>query len=585
MNTEPGAVLRKFLGTSVLLAGLLVCHHGVCSEAGFDVAKELKRADQLIKSDPKQARSVLWALESARFEPAQRLHFQLLKASVLGYFNQHRERVSYVNGFIDAVQDPDIKSKFLYQLSESYIAIGAFEPALDVMNTSIELLPRVTDTIAKIDTLQSAITLLISLHAYDEALTYADRMYDLPVPEQDLRAKCIAGGDRVEIYMLKNQRAAARAQMHEAVEMCDRTGWTFISLIVKTFSVIDLIDNQEYEHGIAAGLPVLSSFGSPAIGLDYVSRLEEALARAYLQTGRLPSAEKYGLLAYQHAESQKLVLQMEKSLETLSQIKRAEAQYESAFGYAQQALLQKNALLDEQLQKNIAYQRVKFSMTDQLNHVSLLEKQNKFLAMEQQLEKKNSQNLWLIIALAVFVTTALGLYLWTVIRQKNLLRSKSQIDGLTRISNRSHFMTCADQLVNVRADAVSLILFDMDLFKRVNDSFGHPAGDWVLSTTCQVVSGVLRPGDVFGRLGGEEFAICLPKTDVASAFKLAEACRAAIAAINTAPCGFQFSLSASFGIASLPANHTGHFANLLVAADKALYQAKANGRNCVAVQT
>lgn len=565
----------------MLLAGLLVCQAGA---AGIDAATELKHADQLIKTDPQKARGVLSAIESAHFDPAQRLHFQVLKASVLGYFNQHRERLSYVNGFIDTVQDPDIKSKFLYQLSESYVATGAFEPALDVMNTSIELLPRVTDTIAKMDTLQSAITLLISLHAYDEALSYADRMYDLPVAGQDLKAKCIAGGDRVEIYMLKNQRAAARAQIREAVESCDKTGWTYISLIVKAFAAIDLIDNQEYQHGIAAGLPVLSSFGSQAMGLDYVSRLEEALARAYLQTGRLAAAEKYGLLAYQHAESQKLVMQMEKSLETLSQIKRAQAQYESAFGYAQQALLQKNALLDEQLQKNVAYQRVKFSMTDQLNHVSLLEKQNKILAIEQQLEKKNSQNLWLIITLAVIITAALGLYLWTVIRQKNLLRSKSQIDGLTRISNRSHFMQCAEQLVNLRSDAVSLILFDMDLFKRVNDSFGHPAGDWVLSTTCQVVGGVLRRGDVFGRLGGEEFAICLPNTDAATAFKLAQACRAVIAAINTEPCGFQFSLSASFGIASLPANHTGQFANLLVAADKALYQAKADGRNCVAVQ-
>lgn len=567
--------------------GLFGSHFCVFAEDDVDVANELNRVDHLVAIDPQQARTALAKLESrrSRFDQPQTLHFQLLNASVLGYFNLHQDRVAYVTGFIDAVQDPDIKSKFLYQLSVSYVALGQYEPALDVMNTSVALLPRVTDTIAKMDTLQSAVILLNALHAYDEALSYANRMYDIPGVNQDLRAKCIAAGDRAEIYKFLNRRSLARAQMREAVELCDRNGWTYVSVVVKALAAIDLIDNEEYETGIAAGLPVIRGFPSSMLGVDYVSDLEEALARAYLRTGRLPSAEQYGLLAYQHASSQKLVQQTEKSLETLEQIKRAQGQYSAALDYAERALIQKNALLDDRLQKNIAYQRVKFSMQDQSNQVSLLEKKNKILAIEKQLEKKNSENLWLILVLAFFIVTALGVYLWKVTLQKNFFRRTTQIDGLTRIANRSHFIASADRVVTGRTGFVSLIVFDMDFFKLVNDSFGHAAGDWVLSAVCQIVSAELRKGDLFGRLGGEEFAICLPNTDAPTALQLAQRCREVIATIDSSPCGFQFDLSASFGVATMGLDDLGTYADLLEAADKALYQAKSDGRNCVAVHS
>ncbi len=580
------AAILRFFSVFALLITLWGYHFDACASSDPDLEQELNRVGQLLKADPQQARTALSELELAqsRFTPQQTLHFQILKASVLGFFDQHHERVAYITKFIDSVQDPNSKSKLLYQLSSSYAVLGEYEPALDAMNTSIALLPRVTDPIAMLATLHAAVTMLKSLHAYSEALSYANRLYDLPVLNQDLSAKCIASGDRVELYMLLNQRSLAREQMTEAIDLCDRNGRTYVSLIVKALAAIDLIDHQEFGNGINAGLPALHAFPSSMLGLDYVSRLEEGLARAYLQTGRLAEAEQYGLLAYQHAESQRLVQETEKSLGTLVQIKKAKGQYPAALGYAELALAQQNILLDEQLQKNVAYQRVKFSVQDQQNQVTLLEKKNKILAIEKQLEKKNSQNLWLIIALGLVGAAALCFYLWKVIRQKNFLRHKTEIDGLTHISNRSHFVSSAEQAVNSRTGIVSLILFDMDFFKRINDSFGHPVGDWVLRKVCQTVSASLRAGDLFGRIGGEEFAICLPNTDPAMAWQLAQRCRVAISEIDTEPSGVQFSLSASFGVASIGQHDSGHYANLMEAADKALYQAKSDGRNCVSAR-
>jgi len=100
---------------------------------------------------------------------------------------------------------------------------------------------------------------------------------------------------------------------------------------------------------------------------------------------------------------------------------------------------------------------------------------------------------------------------------------------------------------------------------------------------CQAVSEVLRKGDLLGRLGGEEFAICMPAADIHVAKQLAERCRLAIAAIDTEASGFRFPLTASFGIATIDTHTVSTFEALMESADKALYKSKADGRNCVSV--
>jgi len=119
----------------------------------------------------------------------------------------------------------------------------------------------------------------------------------------------------------------------------------------------------------------------------------------------------------------------------------------------------------------------------------------------------------------------------------------------------------------------------MDEFKQINDTYNHATGDWVLKTVSATISHCLRAQDLFGRLGGEEFAICLPNTPEHEAMVLAERCRSAIADIDSAPSGFKFSISASFGIAVRPPNGRASFEETLAAADQALYRAKHLGRN------
>lgn len=126
---------------------------------------------------------------------------------------------------------------------------------------------------------------------------------------------------------------------------------------------------------------------------------------------------------------------------------------------------------------------------------------------------------------------------------------------------------------------VSLIMIDIDHFKRVNDTYGHKTGDEVLQLTAQVINEDLRGVDTLGRYGGEEFVVILPQADVEGATIMAERIRASIERKQMPLVGH---VTASLGVATYPL-HADATDTLLLAADKALYEAKHSGRNRVCV--
>jgi len=159
----------------------------------------------------------------------------------------------------------------------------------------------------------------------------------------------------------------------------------------------------------------------------------------------------------------------------------------------------------------------------------------------------------------------------------------NRIDGLTQIFNRKHWEECLDKEFSRarRYDhGLALIMFDLDHFKLLNDTYGHQCGDLVLIQIAQEITSLLRLCDIFGRYGGEEFAVILPETDLVGAADVAERIRQCI---DKALIKFQdetVRISASVGVATISADDK-RYEDLISNADIALYQAKASGRNMV----
>ena len=160
---------------------------------------------------------------------------------------------------------------------------------------------------------------------------------------------------------------------------------------------------------------------------------------------------------------------------------------------------------------------------------------------------------------------------------------RARTDALTGLANRRHFEERLDQALN-EADRfgspVSLVVVDLDHFKRVNDTWGHEAGDVVLKKISRILSEGVRSVDTVARYGGEEIAILLPQTALGGAVELADRLRRAIAGRTIALAGTEISVTVSVGVASYPEAVATRDA-LFPAADRALYDAKHSGRNCV----
>lgn len=172
-----------------------------------------------------------------------------------------------------------------------------------------------------------------------------------------------------------------------------------------------------------------------------------------------------------------------------------------------------------------------------------------------------------------------GLVIEPMARINKKLEELATKDFLTDLVNRRRFfeqLESAMATARVKKTSVSVVIFDLDLFKRINDTFGHDSGDVVLKNTALRVRELLRGSDCAARIGGEEFIILLNETRIETAMAIAEAVRARIADV---PFELVGTVSASFGVAEWDMKEDSRA--LINRADRALYTAKQTGRNRV----
>ena len=187
------------------------------------------------------------------------------------------------------------------------------------------------------------------------------------------------------------------------------------------------------------------------------------------------------------------------------------------------------------------------------------------------------------VCIVVFDATDTAIYRTMHQAAMKKLEMVSRIDGLTQLFNRSHWQSRLSEEFSRAArysTPLSLIMFDLDHFKKVNDTYGHLGGDAVLCAVSRVVRNSIRENDIAGRYGGEEFGIILPNTPEAGAVVVAERIRASIEA---APIPFEdreIKATSSLGVTEYRPG-VADCEELIAQADAALYRAKEGGRNRV----
>lgn len=166
----------------------------------------------------------------------------------------------------------------------------------------------------------------------------------------------------------------------------------------------------------------------------------------------------------------------------------------------------------------------------------------------------------------------------------DLLEQRAHLDGLTELGNRFALQdTLPQEFARHRdkGEPLSLLIADLDHFKKVNDQYGHAAGDEVLRRMAMILREAVRPNDFLARYGGEEFVVLCPDCDLATAFKTAERIRAGVADLKVMFRSSLVHVTSSVGVATVEAPYPAEPQDLLERADQSLYRAKSGGRNAV----
>lgn len=274
--------------------------------------------------------------------------------------------------------------------------------------------------------------------------------------------------------------------------------------------------------------------------------------------------------------------------ETLARIHKLISQSESRKGNSDQALYhfkeysRINALvLDETKVKAIAYQSAQLNKLHQQNKIDQLTHSNLLLQANEKLAQARSEKFTIIVGALLSIVSILVFALYRIRKAQKELKHLSYFDHLTGIYNRRRLLQLGNKLLkSCENNSLNIVcvMFDIDHFKKINDQYSHATGDWALVEVCKVITACLRNEDVFARIGGEEFIVLLPNTDQKTAESVVHSMMYRLSKINTQPTSKEFTITASFGIAT--SDSSGYeLDKLMDNADKAVYLSKTGGRN------
>ncbi|WP_413290014.1 diguanylate cyclase [Bdellovibrio sp. HCB337] len=239
----------------------------------------------------------------------------------------------------------------------------------------------------------------------------------------------------------------------------------------------------------------------------------------------------------------------------------------------------------KQKEEQLLRQQLKFEIARKENDNLILRRENEL--KEQKLQDSNRIRALQVsvMALVAALCSLVGVFLIRQVRVARKMRTLAHTDELTKIANRRHVITYGEEMLKQCRELnlpFSVLLLDIDFFKKVNDNFGHAIGDIVLSKTAEICASVLRKGDCIGRFGGEEFLVILPASSPQQAAEIADRICTRVAVTTMSDIHANLRVTISIGAAS-DITSSKSLEELTAKADEALYHVKNNGRNGIKV--
>jgi len=576
-KSRPASFAGRAFVAILLIAGWIGC---VTAQTADEL---LQRADHLKTANNSEFQTIVKQLdaEASALSPAQRDFVDYLHAWQLGYLGQYAEGVSAFQALLARTTDAAVRARALISLINNQVNASHYEEAYSNLSLLLDSLPEIQDHTAHFLSLIVATVLYneagqhdLALHSIDQALAY----------DRGDRSSCIALSQRAATLVKDGKLGADDADTQAGLDACLRIGDVLYAGVIRTYQAQALIDAGRNNDA----LQLLQTHDAEMLGTHSAaatSIYRALLARCHLLAGDLDKAREYALSAIDYGIKQSYSKSVADAYETLYEAAKQQGHYQNALDYHEKYATADKAYLNDTKARALAYQMVHQEVLDKKREVDALSAKNKVLELQGEVDAKASEARLLYIALLLSCLVIVGLWAYRTKRSQIKFQKLARRDGLTGIFNRQHFFETAQDALRYCAKSsreASLLVLDLDHFKSVNDTHGHAAGDAVLKRAVAACQARLRSIDLFGRLGGEEFAVLLPDCTQVTAAQRAEEMREAIAASRrTGDAAADVQITASFGVAATKVCGY-NLPTLLANADNALYVAKNSGRNRVA---
>ncbi len=567
------------------MLGLLLACPGVTGQTAAvfaDASQKLKQADAVRTAKPALFQQLMAELEqkAAVFTPQQADLYRYLNAYKLAYLGQLPQAVTAYESLFEDTSNIQIR----YRSALSLVNLFAFQrqwlQGFKYLDFIFEHANNVADTTIRQEGLLVAAFFYNEMDQPESALAALERIKE----KSTGRNRCLQLGLRVQALAKLMSPELSETDFDQAASDCREHGEELLGLIIRAKQAgFELARGQarKAEALIRAHLPAAKSSHYSMLTIE----LNAILAQALLEQGRYHEAREVAERAVSASEDPRYLAPLLTSHQVLYRVAEHNNNLADAITHLHQSLHLLKEQYEQNKAKSLALQLAKFKTQEKDTRIALLDQQNQILRLNNRLSvEKARRDRWLLIWFAAIIGL-LFVWLWQARRSQRKLKYLSQHDSLTGISNRFYFRQAAYKLLSQLArqkQPASMIVFDLDHFNQVNDTYGHRQGDQVLRKAIRCCLKKLPPEALLGRIGGEEFAVLLPGMTTVEASKVAESCRAHMAATEMDADKRPFHFSASFGVADTQA--AGHeFKTLISMADKAMYQAKKAGRNCVKV--
>ncbi|MGL4446660.1 MAG: diguanylate cyclase [Shewanella sp.] len=587
----------------LLLAVVIGCFWGLNFAYGADFEVDLLAAEQSRNKDIAQTIAQVTELEVHLPEmlPSQQARLLVLKAFIHIYAANYPEATAVLRRAESLTSDKLLLAEIYNYKATALILIKNYQEALEVLSRSLALIDFLSEDDSKRKAYLRVASLYSSMGLTDMAADYAAKALQLVADadaagmkaaksdaidkdaiDQEVEDKCLARMFLAEHTLAQGLLQKAYHDFAEVRQLCQSSGLPLVANMALGQMGQARFNAGQYSAAEPLLVEALEGYNKFQYKME-ISSIHTLLALNYQALGRPDDAIRHAQKVIAQADEPSYIEHKQDAYQVLSELAAQAKQFEQAYGYALLAQHFKQMVLDETKIKALAYQSAKFNSDEKEREIKLLNKERELYIAQQTAKEREYTNMLMFITILVGGLFFLGILLVVGSVQKRRFMRMARMDALTGVLNRGAGQELGENLfvqVLARGGDFCVILFDLDYFKRINDSYGHGTGDWALKKVVEVLKPHIRHGDIFARIGGEEFLILLPYANEEKAMELAELYRERIEAIDTQYSGHRFKITASFGVTGLRQDDLS-LDPLLNRADMALYNAKSSGRNRV----